>query len=125
MKSYIQGKAEQIPTIRDILLPLSKIRNRIECFIEGVSQCTNNYTFTINEETSQIGGGTMPGVEIPTLAIATSHAKLSAQQLFDRLSLGNPAIITRLKNEKVFLDFRTVTEKEIPVIINSFLITDQ
>ncbi|MFC0270448.1 L-seryl-tRNA(Sec) selenium transferase [Metabacillus herbersteinensis] len=125
VKSYIQGKAEQIPTIRDILLPLSEIRNRIDCFIEGVSQYTNNYTFTINEETSQIGGGTMPGVELQTLAVAASHPKLSAQHLFDRLRLGNPAIITRVKNEKVILDFRTVTEKEIPAIINSFLITDQ
>lgn len=121
IKCYIQGKAEQIPTIRDILLPISEIRRRIDKFIGGINQDKQNWKMVIKEDTSQLGGGTMPGVEIPTLVVAASHIQLSSQQVFDRLRLGNPAIVTRLKNEQVLIDFRTVTEEEIPYLINSFL----
>lgn len=121
IKGYIQGQAEQIPTIRDILLPLSEIRKRINIFIDGISQNKGNWNMVINEDTSQLGGGTMPGVEIPTLVVAVSHDQLSSQQIFDRLRLGNPAIVTRLKNDQVLIDLRTVTEEEIPFLINSIL----
>jgi L-seryl-tRNA(Ser) seleniumtransferase len=120
IKSYLEGNVEQIPTVRDILLPLSEIRKRIDQFIEGMNQNKQNWDFVIKEDTSQIGGGTMPGVEIPTLVVAVSHVRLSSQQLFNRLRLGSPAVITRLKNDNVIIDFRTVNDEEVPILINCF-----
>ncbi|MGM0900394.1 MAG: hypothetical protein ACQEXB_04665 [Bacillota bacterium] len=90
-------------------------------FIEGINQDKQNWDLVIKEDTSQLGGGTMPGIEIPTLVVAASHIHLSSQQIFDRLRLGNPAIFTRLKKDQVLIDFRTVTDEEILFLINAFL----
>jgi L-seryl-tRNA(Ser) seleniumtransferase len=93
-------------------------------FIEGIRPNKQNWNLIIKEDTSQLGGGTMPGVEIPTIVVAASHNQLSSQQIFDELRLGNPAIVTRLKKDYVLIDFRTVTEEEIPFLINAILHID-
>ncbi|RJS50054.1 L-seryl-tRNA(Sec) selenium transferase [Bacillus sp. PK3_68] len=119
LKSYIQGRVEEIPTIRDILLPLNEIKKRIELFLQNTAQIKNKWDFVIKEDTSQIGGGTMPGVEIPTFVVAVSHDAINSQHIHDHLRLGSPSIVTRLKNDQVLMDFRTINNDEIPIIIDA------
>jgi L-seryl-tRNA(Ser) seleniumtransferase len=120
IKSYIQGNQETIPTVRELLLPLSLIKERADQFICNIREYNQGWKLEVREDHSQVGGGTMPAVEIPTYAAAISHPRFHSQQLFDLLRLGEPAIVTRLKDDRVLIDFRTVTDEEMIIIIKRF-----
>jgi L-seryl-tRNA(Ser) seleniumtransferase len=120
VKSYIQGNQETIPTLRDILLPLSIIKEKADQFICELKELNQGWKSEVREDHSQIGGGTMPGVEIPTFVVAISYPDLHSQQLVDLLRLGEPVIIARLKDDKVLIDFRTVTDEEVIMMIKRF-----
>ncbi|WP_209121893.1 L-seryl-tRNA(Sec) selenium transferase [Alkalihalobacillus sp. BA299] len=118
LKSYIQGNVESIPTIGDILLPKMRIKERVANFIFELEKRNQGWICQSRDDTSQIGGGTMPEVEIPTVTAVISHPQIQTQRLFDLLRFGEPVIVTRLKEDKVIMDFRTVSEEEILLILS-------
>jgi L-seryl-tRNA(Ser) seleniumtransferase len=68
------------------------------------------------EETSQIGGGSMPGQALPTVAVALRPNHIPVMELESRLRLGGTPIIARICRDRLLLDVRTLEESEFPVI---------
>lgn len=122
LTDYLKGEKgiEQIPTIRDLLMDPEQIKERAQNFIEKCNGLSGQYTLRLKEGTSQVGGGTMPDVELPTFLVALSHTNFSAEQLARKLRMeSSPAIIVRIQKEEVHLDLRTVDDKEESVIIEA------
>lgn len=83
-------------------------------------QVPEDYKVRISEGTSQVGGGTMPDVFLPTFVVGLSHSVLSAEHLARKLRVENgPPIIVRIQNEEIQLDLRTVTKSEEELIIEA------
>ena len=61
---------------------------------------------------STIGGGTTPGLTLPTRLLALTHARLSADGLEAALRALDPPVIARIERDRVVLDLRTVFEDE-------------
>ena len=62
---------------------------------------------------STIGGGTTPGLTLPTRLLAlTHHRRLSADGLEAALRALDPPVIARIEHDRVVLDLRTVFEEE-------------
>ena len=57
---------------------------------------------------SAVGGGSAPGIEIPTQLVAISKRDLGADALDERLRGLTPPIIARIERDRVVLDLRTV-----------------
>ncbi|MDN7242333.1 L-seryl-tRNA(Sec) selenium transferase [Planococcus sp. N028] len=123
LKAYLAGEEAimELPTVRDVVCPLETIKQRAENFIAEMNGETHEYSIELQESTSQIGGGTMPGVALPTYMAAVSHTQFSAQELAEKLRSCRPAVIARIQNDQVCLDFRTIDPIELPVVVNSFL----
>ncbi|WP_147534726.1 L-seryl-tRNA(Sec) selenium transferase [Bacillus marasmi] len=114
---YVKGGSElrNIPTIRDLLITQKEIQSKGVRFIRQIHE---TYQVKIIEGTSQVGGGTMPDVELPTYVVGISHPQLTAEQLARKLRTEHsPAIIVRIQNEEIQLDLRTVTEPELELIL--------
>ncbi|WP_102346631.1 L-seryl-tRNA(Sec) selenium transferase [Bacillus sp. Marseille-P3661] len=123
LKAYLLGEEsiKEIPTIRDILQTPVEIYDRADKFKELlIERCGNQFDCSIEQEHSQIGGGTMPDVHLVTFVAAISNMECSSEQLATKLRHHTPSIVTRQKDEKVLLDFRTITDDEIPYIIAAF-----
>ncbi|HJV31295.1 MAG TPA: L-seryl-tRNA(Sec) selenium transferase [Bacillales bacterium] len=104
---------ENIPTIRDLLQPIEKIEARSQQFIKKLTHSTSSYETEMFAGTSQVGGGTMPEVELPTMLIALKHVSLSAEQMSRILrTKSKPSIIGRIQKEKFLIDLRTVSSEE-------------
>lgn len=126
LKSYLAGseKIVELPTVRDIIRPAANIKTQAQSFISSLQSNSRNYHIELQESTSQIGGGTMPGVEIPTYIAAISHQSLSADQLSIRLRQAKPAIVSRIQGERVCIDFRTIDHSEMEELLTGFLASE-
>ncbi len=65
---------------------------------------------------SQVGGGTMPTVLLDSYSIAIKPLKLSVNRLEEALRTGENHIISRIQNDMLFLDLRTVFDDQIKTI---------
>lgn len=126
LKSYLIGEegVREIPVVRDLLQSIEDIRRKAERFIHMVRAEAKHFTFSLNESTSQVGGGTMPEVELPTYVAEVDHRNLTSEQLSKNLRQSEPGIVTRMKDNKVVIDFRTIAEDEMDFLIQAFINLD-
>ena len=64
------------------------------------------------EGESAVGGGAAPLSRLKTALISLTHAQLSPNQLEQALRLHAPPVISRIENDRVLLDLRTVLSAE-------------
>ncbi|WP_153735575.1 L-seryl-tRNA(Sec) selenium transferase [Aquibacillus halophilus] len=123
LRSYLssQDLVEQLPTVRDIIKTDQQIYEQANDFCVQLKKYSELYHLQVLADTSQVGGGTMPGVKLPTYIVTINHKNISTPELARILRTGTPAIVTRIKEDKIIIDFRTVTKKEMPELIESFI----
>lgn len=112
---YARGESamRNIPTIRDLLVPINVLDERSNSFVTNLLQRTNSFQVKIFQDASQVGGGTMPDVVLPTMVIALQHHLLTAEQLGRKLRTeSKPAIIARIQKDEFIIDLRTVTPED-------------
>jgi L-seryl-tRNA(Ser) seleniumtransferase len=69
---------------------------------------TRGWRATLVEGASAIGGGSAPGVELPTWLVAIARDGLTADALEARLRRLTPPVIARIERDTVVLDPRTI-----------------
>ncbi len=112
---YLRGEKGRvnIPALRDLLVPLDELKIRTEEFAQKINDMACGLTATVIPGTSQVGGGTMPDVQLPTYIASMTHSNLSAEHIARKLRTENsPAIIVRIQKDEVHIDLRTVSAEE-------------
>ncbi|KIY20653.1 L-seryl-tRNA(Sec) selenium transferase [Mesobacillus subterraneus] len=115
LMDYLKGEKGlvQIPTLRDLLVPISELKERTEKFVQSIRSFGGKLTVRITEGTSKVGGGTMPDVDLPTYLATISHPEVSAEHIAKKLRTEySPAIIVRIQKEEVHIDLRTVAVEQ-------------
>ncbi|CAH2716001.1 L-seryl-tRNA(Sec) selenium transferase [Neobacillus rhizosphaerae] len=121
---YARGEnaIRNIPTVRDLLVSINELDERARVFVANLLQKTNSYQVNIVPDSSQVGGGTMPDVVLPTKVIALKHDSLTAVQLSRKLRTeSKPAIIARIQKDEYIIDLRTVTPEDEIHILDSLI----
>jgi L-seryl-tRNA(Ser) seleniumtransferase len=104
---------QNIPTIRDLLRSDEEINERSIRFVSKLLDLSDHYEAKIIPGTSQVGGGTMPDIDLPTVLISLKHSLLTAEQLSKKLRTeSDPAVVARIQKDELLFDFRTVAEEE-------------
>jgi L-seryl-tRNA(Ser) seleniumtransferase len=111
----MEKAVKEIPTLRMLTQPLSKIQRKAELLASGIKHA--GFTVSIQDDTSQSGGGALPLGNFPTKTVCIRHERISANQIESRLRLGHPAIIARIKEGMVVFDPRTLNDEEINQIV--------
>jgi L-seryl-tRNA(Ser) seleniumtransferase len=55
---------------------------------------------------SVLGGGSLPGSDIPSWAVAITHESLSADDIGRALRSGHPPVIARIEDDRLLIDMR-------------------
>lgn len=124
LMDYAKGGDElkNIPVIRDLLVSIDELSRRAGVFVSNLLKETSQYEAKIVPSVSQVGGGTMPDVEIPSMVITLKHCSLTAEQLSRILrTKKKPAIITRIQKDELIIDLRTVSPEEEEHLLKSLL----
>ena len=101
-----------IPVLRAITEPSGSVRRRAEDCVAAVAGKAPGLEAIVLATGAQAGSGALPAQEIPSFAVAVSHAALPPQELAKRLRTGSPAIFPRIQGGQVLLDMRTVLPGE-------------
>ncbi|MCB1023486.1 MAG: L-seryl-tRNA(Sec) selenium transferase [Acidobacteria bacterium] len=119
--SFITETAlENIPVLKMLSLTREQLRERAEDLVSRLRERLgdNSYLdFELMTGRSVIGGGSAPAVKPETCLIAISGKDTSAAQLDQHLRSSQPGVISRIIDDRVVLDLRTVSEEEEPQII--------
>jgi len=124
LRQYLdmEKAVREIPTVWMLTQPLSEIERKAGLLSSGLKGINAaDLTVSFQDDTSQSGGGALPMGIFPTKTVCIQHTRLSANQIESRLRLGNPHIITRIKEGMVIFDPRTLNDEEIGKIVEAVL----
>ncbi|HVE60148.1 MAG TPA: L-seryl-tRNA(Sec) selenium transferase [Pyrinomonadaceae bacterium] len=106
---------QEIPVLRMLSATNAEIMTRTAAFADKLRESLGENSalkFEITEGNSVIGGGSAPDVQPATTLLALTHRKLSVSKLEEKLRASKPPVITRILDDKVLIDLRTVSETE-------------
>ena len=110
---------QEIPNLKMIFEPASSVQERaLGAKFELEATASTGLSCEVVKDISRIGGGSLPTAEVETYALSLSHPDISAEKLAERLRASNPPVIGRVKGDLVILDLRTVSDDEIPLLID-------
>jgi len=121
--AYEAGNAlETIPTLRMLTERLAAVRRRARRLLRRLSpSVVTALGATLVEGRAQVGGGSLPLVELPTVALAIGTTERSAHALDQALREGEPPVIGRISDDRLLLDSRTVLNSDIPALAQALL----
>lgn len=109
---------EEIPVIQDLLCPLEEVRRKAEAVYYSLrDEFANRYHLSMRKDVGEVGGGTLPGVTIPTWVLSISPLTGSTASLARKLRHASTPIIGRIQDDQLILDFRTVPERTLPEVV--------
>jgi L-seryl-tRNA(Ser) seleniumtransferase len=102
-----------LPALSMIACPLEDLERRAKKLQRKLlKSLSSSCQVTLKGEISQVGGGAMPLQALPTRVLALRPLRTSAAALEERLRRNEPPLISRVKDEEVLLDLRTVAKEE-------------
>ncbi|WP_113928539.1 L-seryl-tRNA(Sec) selenium transferase [Bacillus sp. P14.5] len=122
---YLKGNESNIPAYRSLLIDAEELRLIAEDLKSFLEERTSNFSAIVKRDKSQVGGGTMPDVELDTYVLSLKHKFLDASQLERAFRTAAIPIIGRIQHEEFLLDFRAVNESETALICQFFLQLDE
>lgn len=119
LRLYIKGEHYKIPTLRMLLYSPQELKRRANNLAKKLKRF-RNLRVMVFKDFSPCGGGALPELFFETYCVAIRHKELSSSELEKRLRRAEPPVITRLKEDMVVLDVRTIEEKDIKDILRVF-----
>jgi L-seryl-tRNA(Ser) seleniumtransferase len=104
---YRAGRAQtSVPVVRMLSSPAEAIEERAQQLAARLP--SEEWQVALMSGASTLGGGSAPGLELPTVLIALQHRRLSAAAIERQLRRHNPPVVARIDADQVLLDLRTV-----------------
>jgi L-seryl-tRNA(Ser) seleniumtransferase len=111
---------EAIPTLRMLTLPLAQIVHRAERFAEmAAAEAPPRLNIRMLDRTSRVGGGALPLQELPTRCAGIEIDGISANGIERRMREHVPPVIGRIEDDCFVLDFRTVRDDDLDIIVSA------
>jgi L-seryl-tRNA(Ser) seleniumtransferase len=120
LRSYLEPETllADIPTLRMITASAEEVGDRAAALVDRLAgACGEAAAIDTAPDISRAGGGALPLADIPTTVVRVAPAAMSPVELERKLRLGEPAIIARIKEDRLLLDPRTVLDSEVPIVV--------
>jgi L-seryl-tRNA(Ser) seleniumtransferase len=116
LAEYAAGRAAStVPVQRMLTLTPVAMRARADALAAAIAAVAG-WRAEIIAGASAIGGGSAPGIELPTWLVAIARDGLTAHGLEQQLRRLTPPVIARIEGDRVVFDVRTIAPDEDAVI---------
>jgi L-seryl-tRNA(Ser) seleniumtransferase len=97
-----------VPGLRMLGTPLADLHRRAEALAERLREVEGVAGVRVSKDVAYVGGGSLPDQSMPAWVVEVEARACSDADLAQRLRLGTPAVLGRLRDGKLVLDVRTV-----------------
>ena len=116
LKLYLDEKEalEHIPTLHMISLSKERLFGKADILKTKLSDL--DFDIRIEEDKAEVGGGSYPASYLESVAVKLTHRKLHATEIERKLLEVEIPIITRIKDNSIILDMRTLRTREFDIV---------
>ena len=111
----------EVPTLQMLRRDDSEIAKKAKHLASQLSESISNSAVTIIPGYSQMGSGSLPTQNLATTLVAIRPGKISAESLANQLRRYGTPIFTRIQNDQVLIDPRTLLSGDDKIVIKSLL----
>ena len=112
--------AENSPTLQLLIRPVDELEAVARGLASRLSKSLgDNAVVEVMDGYSQVGGGSLPVENIPTRLLSIEPLTISVDTLGNRLRTSNPPIFSRIQQERLLLDLRTVLKDEVEILADA------
>ena len=111
LDSHLRDRGtEEVPVLKMLSADSAKLEERCRSLMENLGN--SNLSAELKHGRSAVGGGAAPTFHPNSPLIALKHSNLSADELESKLRTSATPVITRIIDDRVNIDLRTVAENE-------------
>ncbi len=111
----------QVPTLQMLRRDDSEIANKAKLLASQLGKSITDCAVTTIPGFSQMGSGSLPTQNLATTLVAIRPEKISAESLANQLRRYSTPIFTRIQNDQVLIDPRTLLGGDDKIIIKALL----
>jgi L-seryl-tRNA(Ser) seleniumtransferase len=109
----------EIPTLRMLTRRPSDVAASARLLVDRIVESTGDaFWVAAMPDVSRAGGGALPLADIPTTIVTLAPRTMSVNHLEERLRLGCPTIVARIRDGRVVLDPRTLAHHEKQLVVD-------
>ncbi len=112
LDSYVRDVAEkEIPTLMMLCCPPEELRRRANAVASELGGI-GDLEVSVREQSSEVGGGSLPAVQLPGFVVAVRPRQVTVDQFAYRLRTGKIRVVPRIQQQEVWLDLRSVMPED-------------
>jgi L-seryl-tRNA(Ser) seleniumtransferase len=104
------------PLYRMICTPVEALRSRAKTLVDAIAKAAPKAALNVDASVAYLGSGSLPTETIPSVMVSVSVPGLSAAELARRLRLDMACVFSRIEDDLVRLDMRTITDAQVPAV---------
>ncbi|WP_077368035.1 L-seryl-tRNA(Sec) selenium transferase [Anaerosalibacter sp. Marseille-P3206] len=114
---------KSISTLNMLTITLDQLESKANSLKEVLCRDVDSDHLEVEvvDDTSEVGGGSLPLEKLPTKCVTLSPKMVSSSQFEKNLRDYEIPIITRVYRDKIYIDLRTVKDSEFEIILNGVL----
>jgi L-seryl-tRNA(Ser) seleniumtransferase len=109
---------QEIPTLTMLSTQQPQLLSRAEAVAAQLREIPG-LQVEVRGDFGFVGGGSLPGLQLPTAVLSVTADGVSDAVLGERLRSGTPAVMARVQDGRVLFDLRTVFERQEPELVEA------
>jgi L-seryl-tRNA(Ser) seleniumtransferase len=109
---------DEIPTLRMIHEEPNTLKSRAQRLLRQLKMKCGNMAVSVVEIYSEVGGGSLPDVVIPSYGISIKPHSMSVDALEKRLRNLEVPVVGRIEKDTLILDMRTILKEDEPFLLS-------
>jgi L-seryl-tRNA(Ser) seleniumtransferase len=110
---------QEVPTLQMMLRKPDELEKQARRIAEALRKALPNAAIAVLPGFSQTGSGSLPTQNLPTTLVGISSPAMTAITIANRLRLHSTPIFTRIQNEQILIDPRTLRDEDEAVLIEA------
>lgn len=123
LKIYLdeENAMKTIPTLKMLTESFDSIKERTGVLYKMILSKGLDLEVSICKDYSEVGGGSLPLEKLQTCTVTLKSKNISVSQLENRLRKYKIPIFTRIQDDRVIFDLRTIKEEQYEIIVEALV----
>ena len=110
---------ERVPTLAMLTATVDALEPRARALRDRLAEAAPRLAPEVREVNGRVGGGAMPGAELPSAVVALDPGEVGASAFGAALREAPTPVVARMMDGRILLDVRTVADAEYDAVVTA------